>query len=126
MQRDWVARIFSNKTDNTRLCLIIVQFSKPCDVSQNLIHVSKKILQKLNKEPHDKELKQIESHLKNFRIRHNPDPFRPSQFFVIGKKNVTVTLHARAYLMARFEAAINEKEKIDIVKEEFTKIAITR
>ena len=95
MQRDWVARIFSNKTDNICLCLI-VQFSKPCDVLKNLIHVSKKILHKLFKEPDDKELKQIESHLKNFRIRHNPDPFRPSQFFVIREKNVTVTLQARA------------------------------
>ena len=28
--------------------------------------------------------------------------------------------------MARFEAAITEKEKIEIVKQEFTKIAITR
>ena len=81
----WVSRILANLTDNICLCLI-VEYSKPCDVLRNLLHVSQNIYQKLIQEPND--------------------------FFILGAKNVTVTL-----------AAITEKEKIDIVKQEFTKIA---
>ena len=54
MQRDWVASIFANKTDNICLCLV-VQYSQPCDVLQNLIKVSKKISDKLTEEADDKE-----------------------------------------------------------------------
>ena len=84
----WVSRIFANLTDNICLCLI-VEYSKPCDVLRNLLHVSQNIYQKLIKEPNDPELKRIETHLKKFRIRHNLDPFRPSDFFILGPKNVT-------------------------------------
>ena len=96
---------------NKRLLKEILEYLQPKDVILKLFSNSK----------YFKNNKHVIEYISKYRLRYGYNLLRPTSFFKISKTNTTCTLAAKNCLIARFSVSMNEAEKNQIVREEFSK-----
>ena len=103
---DW-SKIWGNKN----LLKEILEYLKPKDVILKLFSNSK----------YFKNTKNIIKYISDYRIRYGYKSLRPNDFFKYGKSNITCTLQAKNYLIARFNVAMNEQVQVYLHEQKLPK-----